>query len=106
MTLGAQGSRRIAVDGAAYRWRIRHKPTYCQGMGWSTLTFAVGLADAAGSTLVVTLPFARPDNWMRLPSGSVSPAIVEASIRHAVLNGWRPDRPGSPHMITLADRPV
>lgn len=26
-----KGSRLISVDGTAYRWRIRHKPTYSQG---------------------------------------------------------------------------
>jgi hypothetical protein len=104
MTLGTKGSRRIGVDGASYRWRIRRKPTYCQAMGWSALTFAVGLADATGSTLVVTMPFARPDNWMQLPSGSVTPAIVEASIRRAMVDGWRPERPGLPHYLALADR--
>jgi hypothetical protein len=102
MALGTKGSRRIAVDGASYRWRIRRKPTYCQAMGWSALTYAVGLADGTGSTLLVTMPFARPDNWMHSPSGSVTPATVEASIRRAVADGWKPERPGHPHKLALA----
>ncbi|MBB2948569.1 hypothetical protein FB565_008352 [Actinoplanes lutulentus] len=100
MTLGTKGSRRIAVDGVSYRWRIRRKPTYCQAMGWSAFTFAVGLAEATGSTLVVTMPFAHPSNWMQLPSGPVTPATVEASIRHALADGWRPNRPGLPHILS------
>ncbi len=93
MTLGTKGSRRIAVDGVSYRWRSRHRPTYCQAMGWSALTFAVGLAEGAGSTLVVTMPFARPDNWMRSPTGSVTPSIVEAGIRRAVKDSHRSGQP-------------
>ena len=43
MAIPIKGSRRIVVDGTAYRWRIRRKPTRIQadyGCG-SPLTFAV-----------------------------------------------------------------
>jgi hypothetical protein len=43
-------------------------------------------------------------NWMHSPSGSATPATVEASIRRAVAEGWRPERPGVPHKLALADR--
>lgn len=32
MALGRRGSRRIVVDGTAYRWRLRRSPTYFQGL--------------------------------------------------------------------------
>jgi hypothetical protein len=39
-----QGSRRIAVDGLVFRWLVRGRPTYCQALGWSPLTFVAELA--------------------------------------------------------------
>ncbi|TMR88031.1 hypothetical protein EJK15_68485 [Nonomuraea basaltis] len=45
MAIPKKGSRHITVDGAVLRWRVRRKPTYCQGNGWGPMTFAVELAD-------------------------------------------------------------
>ncbi|GAA4570861.1 hypothetical protein GCM10023193_58340 [Planotetraspora kaengkrachanensis] len=64
MTLPKKGSRLITVSDTTYRWRVRHKPTYCEGVGWSPLTFAVELAEGPYNVLLVTLPYARPDNWV------------------------------------------
>ncbi|SCK10016.1 hypothetical protein YUWDRAFT_00455 [Streptomyces sp. AmelKG-D3] len=41
MALIRKGSRQIVVDGTAYRWRLRGRPTYFQGLAWSPCTFAV-----------------------------------------------------------------
>lgn len=38
---GPQGSRLITVDGTAYRWRLRGRSTYLQGLAWAPCTFAV-----------------------------------------------------------------
>jgi hypothetical protein len=54
MTLVRKGSRRIVVDGTVYRWRLRGRPTYNQGLAWSPCTFAVEYADTPRVTLVVT----------------------------------------------------
>lgn len=54
MTLGRKGARRIIVDGTVYRWRLRRRPTYFQGLAWSPCTFSVEHADTPQSTLVVT----------------------------------------------------
>jgi hypothetical protein len=35
MALGRKGARRIVVDGTAYRWRLRRRPTYLQGLAFS-----------------------------------------------------------------------
>src|SRR5690242_2146820 len=59
-----KGSRLITVDGTVFRWRVRHKPTYCQGMAWAPLSFAAERAEEPGAVLVVSLPRARPDNWL------------------------------------------
>ncbi|GAB2938560.1 hypothetical protein GCM10027075_43760 [Streptomyces heilongjiangensis] len=54
MALVRKGSRRIVVDGTPYRWRLRGRPTYFQGLAWSPCTFAVEHADTPGA-LVVTI---------------------------------------------------
>jgi hypothetical protein len=48
MALVRKGSRRIVVDGTVYRWRLRGRPTYFQGLAWSPCTFAVEHADTPG----------------------------------------------------------
>jgi hypothetical protein len=87
MTLPRKGSRHITVDGTDYRWMIRRKPTYSQGLG-ATMTFAVGLADRNGTTLVVDTGRPRPDNWLHLATEPVRPAEVAAAVRAAVAAGF------------------
>lgn len=41
MALVKKGSRLITVNGTTYRWRLRGRPTYGQGVVQSPLTFAV-----------------------------------------------------------------
>jgi hypothetical protein len=105
MTLARKGTRSISVDGVAFRWKVRGKPTYAQGLGWSPLCFVAELAEGAGARLVVELPVAHPSNWLLLPSASVTPGLVTASIRSALTDGWQPDRPG-PVFRVRADLPV
>ena len=55
MAIPFKGSRRIVVDGTAYRWRIRRKPTRIQadyGCG-SPLTFAVPSKSTRGGTFAI-----------------------------------------------------
>ncbi|SCG38268.1 hypothetical protein [Micromonospora coxensis] len=93
MAIPKKGSRLISVDGITYRWRIRPKPTYSQGLAETTLTYAVELEQAPGSVLVVTTDSPRPDNWI-VPSGkAVRPTGVADTIRAALRQGWQPDRP-------------
>ncbi|MGW4064399.1 hypothetical protein ACWEGE_39350 [Amycolatopsis sp. NPDC004747] len=86
MTLPRRGSRLITVDGTEYRWTVRRKPTYAQGLG-ATMTFAVELAERPGATLVVDTGRPRPDNWLHLPAEPVRPAEVVAAVRAAVARG-------------------
>ncbi|GLY41816.1 hypothetical protein Amsp01_078390 [Amycolatopsis sp. NBRC 101858] len=99
MTLAHKGSRRITVDGTDYRWTIRPKPTYSQGLG-ATMTFAVELAERPGATLVVDTGRARPDNWLHLATEPVLPAEVAEGIRAALARGFdftaRPKPPSTP----------
>ena len=101
MALGGRGSRRIAVDGLVFRWLVRRRPTYCQALGWSPLTFVAGLADSPGARLVVTLPSAHPGNRLGLPCAPVRPAIVAAGIRQALSAGWQPHRTGPAFTMAL-----
>ncbi|QIP82779.1 hypothetical protein GLX30_00280 [Streptomyces sp. Tu 2975] len=99
MALARKGSRRITVDGAAYRWRLRGRPTYDQGMVWSPLTYAVEIADGPGTTLVVTTDQPHPGNWLGRTAAPLLPSHVADSIRTARADGWTPGGPGSPFRL-------
>ncbi|WP_220449772.1 hypothetical protein [Nonomuraea longispora] len=98
-----KGSRLITVDGAVFRWRVRDKPTYCQGNGWTPLRFAVERAGDPGGGLVVSLPCARPDNWLGERAIAIRPVLVAGCVRRALAEGWNPERPGSPLPLTVAE---
>ena len=102
MALARKGSRQIVVDGVTYRWRIRRKPSYSQGNGWTPLTFAVEDATAPGTTLVVRTGHPHPRNWLGLPARPVPPADVMRAIRTARSHGWTPAASGSPFLLELA----
>lgn len=87
MTLARKGSRLITVDGTGYRWTVRPKPTYSQGLG-ATMTFAVELAGRPGATLVVDTGRPRPDNWLHLATEPVRPAEVVDAVRAALARGF------------------
>ncbi|CAM5663298.1 hypothetical protein [Streptomyces chartreusis] len=95
MALVRKGARRIVVDGTAYRWRLRGRPTYSQGLTWSPCTFAVEYEDSPGTTLVVTTGQPHPSNWIGGEAVPVLPSGVAAAIRRALRQGWTPTAPGS-----------
>lgn len=103
MALARKGTRRIIVDEVQFRWKVRHKPTYCQANGWSPLIFAAELAEHPGALLVVSLPYAHPGNWLLLPTGPVLPRTVASGIKLALDRGWRPSQPGLAFMLSLDD---
>ncbi len=107
MALVRKGSRRIVVDGTAYRWRLRRRPTYSQGLAWSPCTFAVEHADAPGTTLVVTTNQPHPSNWVGREAKPVLPADVAEAIELALRAGWAPAAPGPPSssIVVLASTP-
>lgn len=63
MALTRKRSRCITVDGIAYRWMLRGRPTYDQALGRSPLTYAVEHAESPGATLVVITNSHHPSNW-------------------------------------------
>ena len=89
------------VDGIRYRWTVRRKPTYSQANVWMPLTFAVELELAKGSVLLVDTDTARPDNWLKAAASSVTPKLVEQSIRDAIAQGWRPAVKGKPRVLRV-----
>ncbi|MGW1726459.1 hypothetical protein ACWCQK_26420 [Streptomyces sp. NPDC002306] len=95
MTLVRKGSRRIVVDGTGYRWLLRGRPTYFQGLSWSPCTFAVEHADTPGTTLVVTTGQPHPSNWIGREAEPVLPSTVAAAVRVALRAGWTPTGLGS-----------
>ncbi|MEU7900297.1 hypothetical protein AB0B45_46625 [Nonomuraea sp. NPDC049152] len=103
MAIPKKGSRIITVDGVAYRWRVRHKPTYCEGNSWGPLTFAVELADGPARVLLVSLPCSRPDAWFGERTMSIRPALVTATIRRALERGWNPCQAGNAVDLSLTD---
>ncbi|NKY97328.1 hypothetical protein [Nocardiopsis alborubida] len=108
MTLVRKGTRRITVDGNAYRWRTRKGLTRAQRRqpDGGPMTFVVEGAVAPGNPLVVTLGHPRPqgDNRpLRAPTGPepepVTPARVAAAVRGALAGGWRPGESGGPFRL-------
>lgn len=101
MALNKKGSRRITVDGTEYRWRIRRKPSYMQGLGWTPMTYAVEAASGSqpGTTLIVTSGQAHPNNWMGIETEPIRPAHVADSNRAARDQGWDPTRGHSPFQL-------
>lgn len=96
MALVKKGSRLINVDGTAYRWRLRGRPTYDQGLVRSPLTYAAEHAGTPGTTLVVTTNQPHPSNWFGTQGSPILPAQVADSIRTALTGGWTPESLGSP----------
>lgn len=92
MTLARKGSRPITIDGTDYRWAVRPKPAYSQGLG-STMTFAV---ERPGATLVVDTGRPRPDNWLGLPTEPIRPAEVAEAVRAALARGFAFTAPPAP----------
>ena len=101
MAIVKKGSRRIVIDGVAYLWTVRPKPTYCQANAWGGLSFAAQLEEGGQSILAADLELARPDNWHDSPSVVVTPALVERAVRQALANGWRPMERGAPYILSL-----
>lgn len=105
MALNKKGSRRITVDGIEYRWRVRRKPSYMQGLCWTPMTYAVETANSGqpGTVLTVTTGQAHPGNWLGVQAEPIRPAHVAASIREARIQGWDPTQAGSPFQLDRSE---
>ena len=101
MTIPKTGSRQLVVDGVAYRWRVRSRPTYDQALAQSGLTVAIQFSDGAGRALHLRLPTARVDNWLHTPGYVVVPRDIERWIRFAISQGWTPTGSGPPLSVQV-----
>lgn len=97
------GARRVVVDGVAFRWRVRSRPTYCQINAWTPLTVSVE-RNTGGGVLVLVFPGARPDNWIGEEISIATPASVASAIRSAVNAGWTVEGAGGPTFFDVASR--
>ena len=89
------GSRRLVVDGVAYRWRIRRRATYSQAdYGYGTLHVAVELAEESGAVLVLYTDRPHPADWNTESVVPVCPSDVAGWVREALASGWVASRPG------------
>jgi hypothetical protein len=101
VALNTKGSRPLVVDGVAYRWNVRRKPSYGQLLGESNLVFAVQRSDVSGQVLVVDTGQVRSDAALGADeNAAVTPSRVVSAIRSALVAGWTPDKPGSPFLAT------
>ncbi len=97
------GSRRIVVDGVAYRWRIRQRETYSQtGYGCGKVHLTVELAEQPGAILMLYTDRPHPADWGTKVVVPVLPSDVAGWVREALAAGWTPAQPGS----EFAHRPV
>lgn len=94
MAMPRKGTRLITVDDVQYRWLIRRRPTYSQGICETPMTVAVELADRPASVALLVLPHAHPSNWMCAPVAPVRPATVADGICTALAQGWNPCHQG------------
>ena len=99
MAILRRGARTIVVDGTGFRWNVRRKPTYCQGMGWSTLSVAVEQSDCRGSVLIRHLPQFHTINWVGEVIAPVLPSQIALLIRTSVAAGWKPEKAGKPFLF-------
>jgi hypothetical protein len=91
MSMPSKGSRRIRVGDHDYRWRVRKKPTYHQGLEWSPMCVSIqSCEEGSTSVLIADLRVSRPDNWLAPHQTGLSPSIVRSIIQRARASGWDP----------------
>ena len=100
MAINRKRSRRVVIDGVAYRWLIRSRPTYNDLLlavsheEGPPLRVAVELEGSGGSVLMVTTDQVRGQDWQ--PAGTVAPSDVARWVREALSAGWQPAKSGGP----------
>lgn len=106
MALARKGSRRIVVEGVAYRWRVSRQHWCCDLEG-TTLGYAVEDAARPGTTLVVDTGRPTLRSPRAVATEVVMPWEVAEGIRCARTAGWTPAADGSPFVMRLsAARPA
>lgn len=106
MTLPAQGSRTLTIDGLVYRWVSRRAWVHAPESGASFIRHRLRVEPEAspGALLRVELDSTQlfPEGGSRLKYAdflSVTPAVVALAIRAALAAGW----PQAPRTLHWAD---
>src|SRR5262245_14394258 len=102
MAIVKKGGRNIVVDGTAYRWRVRRKPTYGQEVFQGPFRFSVEKAGAGGAVLVVLVPQKHPKSVYTQDPSPILPSFVTLCIRQALVEGWTPNEPGPQFVLDLS----
>jgi hypothetical protein len=101
------GSRKIVVDGVAYRWRIRQRATYSQAdYGSGTLHVAVESDVQPGRVLVLLTDRPHPKDWGNKAVVPVTPSDIAGWIRQAIRAGWVPSEAGPQFHLRVSDSSV
>ena len=91
MSLPRKGLRSVEVDGIAYEWSIRKKPTYSQAALNTSMIVAIQMAEEERPcVLVAVLQVTRPDNWISPHQTAIRPAVIRNLISSALKSGWQP----------------
>lgn len=106
MTLPAQGSRTLTIDGVVYRWVSRRAWVHAPESGASFIRHRLRVEPSLepGALLRVELDSTHlfPEGVSRLKYAdflSVTPAVVAAAVRAALAAGW----PRAPRTLHWAD---
>lgn len=99
MSLPKKGARTIVVGELTYKWLIRKRPTYSEGINHSFMRIAVEL-DSKSPTglLMINTQVFRPDNWIKPTQIAVTPKIVRSMIEKALESGWSPESKETYHL--------
>ena len=101
------GSRRIVVDGVAYRWRIRRRATFFQtDYGIGRLHVAVQLAGDPKSVFVLRTDRPHPADYSTREVVPVLPSDIADWIRKAIHLGWSPSENGPTFCGEVVDAEV
>jgi hypothetical protein len=101
MAIRKTGSRRIVVNGVAFRWRIRKRATYNQECFSGGLQVAVESADDSGAVLLILTGLSHPRSYIANKKAPVTPLDVATWIRQAMQTGWKPDKAGPQFQIRV-----
>lgn len=96
MAMRKIGSRRVVVDGVAFRWRAPRRPRRNDWDGNTGFTVTVQAEDRRGSVLSIHFRHRHPQVAPVWGSAIVSviPSQVASAIRRALAAGWQPSIPG------------
>ncbi len=81
---------------------IRRNLSYSQGLCESPLTVAIELAEQPSSTLIVSFPAPRSDNWLEEHSITVTPWRIAPGLQA----GWKPEQSGATQHLEFGGDPL